>query len=419
MKAFWNIKSKNKSSAIIFGFCLILVITSLRTLRLPNDWAEGHWLLNYDYGFIKRLLPGTIFKPLIYSNGASNAEFYISLISSFILFVFYSVLIYICIQVAKKNEFSISSVLIIILFLTSPYIVMSAHLIGYTDNILIISSIIAMWLVIRKHIWTASVIIFITVFIHENILLIGLPSVICIIYFQHLKEKNPTNNPVKRFLITYSPLFLLPLLASIIILFNQILYVNEGLEKQFVNHLSKFDFIEEDRNYLVPEELTKSYSVYLEAESPKFFRRITSPLNIIRNILPLIFILIFTRRFIKSTGISKSFIIVVLAVVFLPLTLHLIAWDTPRIWTYPIMTSILILWGLLVSFSHVDVKIDESLPFIVLSIVIIIFNLFIHTPLMDEEYERFSNELRILMYFPPLSLILVSILKNYTIKKVR
>jgi hypothetical protein len=102
MKAFWNIKSKNKSGAIIFGFCLILVITSLRTLRLPNDWAEGHWLLNYDYGFIKRLLPGTIFKPLIYSNGASNAEFYISLISSFILFVFYSVLIYICIQVAKK-----------------------------------------------------------------------------------------------------------------------------------------------------------------------------------------------------------------------------------------------------------------------------------------------------------------------------
>jgi hypothetical protein len=276
-----------------------------------------------------------------------------------------------------------------------------------------------MWLVIRKHIWTASVIIFITVFIHENILLVGLPSVICIIYFQHLKEKNPTNKPVKRFLITYSPLFLLPLLAFIIILFNQILYVNEGLEKQFVNHLSKFDFIEEDRNYLVPEELTKSYSVYLEAENPKFFRRITSPLNIIRNILPLIFILIFTRRFIKSTGISKSFIIVVLAVVFLPLTLHLIAWDTPRIWTYPIMTAILILWGLLVSSSHVDVKIDESLPFIVLSIVIIIFNLFIHTPLMDEEYERFSNELRILMYFPPLSLILVSILKNYTIKKVR
>jgi hypothetical protein len=38
---------------------------------------------------------------------------------------------------------------------------------------------------------------------------------------------------------------------------------------------------------------------------------------------------------------------------------------------------------------------------------------------MDEEYERFSNELRILMYFPPLSLILVSILKNYKIKKVR
>src|SRR5436190_1595716 len=38
-----------------------MVITVLRAVRLPNDFAEAHWLIDYRFGFIKRGLIGTIY----------------------------------------------------------------------------------------------------------------------------------------------------------------------------------------------------------------------------------------------------------------------------------------------------------------------------------------------------------------------
>lgn len=47
------------------------VITSLRTLRSPNDFAEAHWLLDYRFGFIKR---GLILMLLLWGNRMSAAH---------------------------------------------------------------------------------------------------------------------------------------------------------------------------------------------------------------------------------------------------------------------------------------------------------------------------------------------------------
>ena len=35
-------------------------VTLGRGLRRPNDWAEAHWLISYDFGFIKRGLAGSL-----------------------------------------------------------------------------------------------------------------------------------------------------------------------------------------------------------------------------------------------------------------------------------------------------------------------------------------------------------------------
>src|SRR6185369_16556609 len=37
-----------------------LAATAARAVRLPNDFAEAHWLLDYRYGFIKRGLAGSV-----------------------------------------------------------------------------------------------------------------------------------------------------------------------------------------------------------------------------------------------------------------------------------------------------------------------------------------------------------------------
>jgi hypothetical protein len=398
-----KIKPANNSIYLLTGFIIILIITALRAFRLPNDWAEAHWLINYDVAFIKRALTGTIFKPLIYLNESSNVELCISLISIFFLLLFYFSLLFICFRIVKNFHFNISSTLLVLLFLTSPYVVMSAHLNGYTDNIIILLSISAIILILKNKIWTASIIIFIGVFIHENILLVARPPVFCIAYLKYLKIK-PETGKGRYFLRNYFPLFLLPFLAFVIIFFNQVVFINAGVKRDLTAHLSEFDFIKDDRNILVPKELTKSFFYYLKTESPKFFDRIIS-LNLIRIFIPLSLIMLFIRKNIKSAGIPKKFFIAVIFSVLVPLTLHLIAWDMHRIWTYPLISAMLILWGLSEFFSNMQFSKNYSRPLVFALIAAIIFNLFIHTPLMDNEFERFSNGLRILMYTPPLLLV--------------
>ena len=49
-------------------------------------------MIHYGFGFLKRSLPGTIFQPIIYSgNALIDAELTIRLLSTMLLFAFFSV----------------------------------------------------------------------------------------------------------------------------------------------------------------------------------------------------------------------------------------------------------------------------------------------------------------------------------------
>ena len=48
---------------IALGLLWAFGVTLLRGLRRPNDWAEAHWLIGYDFGLIKRGLPATLLRP--------------------------------------------------------------------------------------------------------------------------------------------------------------------------------------------------------------------------------------------------------------------------------------------------------------------------------------------------------------------
>src|SRR5688500_10058539 len=38
-----------------------LLVTIARAIRRPNDFAEAHWLLDYQFGFVKRGLIGSLY----------------------------------------------------------------------------------------------------------------------------------------------------------------------------------------------------------------------------------------------------------------------------------------------------------------------------------------------------------------------
>ncbi|MEE9190190.1 MAG: hypothetical protein V3U16_05425, partial [Candidatus Neomarinimicrobiota bacterium] len=135
-------KSKYYQLLILFGLIWAFSVTVLRAFRWPNDWAEAQWLISYKFGFLKRALPGTLITPLIdLDNGSGYAELVIRIVSSMFFLIFCAGLLWICIRIIKKSQIDINSVFVVLIFLTSPYIVMSAHLNGYFDNIIIIISI--------------------------------------------------------------------------------------------------------------------------------------------------------------------------------------------------------------------------------------------------------------------------------------
>ena len=64
-----NVQPRQYKLLIVGGLLWATLITILRALRWPNDWAEAHWLISYEFGFLKRALPGTIISPF---TGAQN-----------------------------------------------------------------------------------------------------------------------------------------------------------------------------------------------------------------------------------------------------------------------------------------------------------------------------------------------------------
>ena len=85
---------------------------------------------------------------------------------------------------------------------------------------------------------------------------------------------------------------------------------------------------------------------------------------------------------------------------FLPLALHLIAWDTARIWTYPIVVALLVGWVACLAAEPARLRAADSRLLTVLGLLALPLNVFGRVPLMDWRVERFSAVWRAALYAP-------------------
>jgi len=410
-------KKKYDDFLILFVLFWASIITVLRAIRWPNDWAEAIWLISYNFGFLKRGLPGTFFLP--FAN--ENAELSIKIVSSSLLGLFCILLLWVCMQIIKNSKTSIESILSALLFLTSAYMVKSAHLIGYFDNILIIITIISCVLVTKNKIVFSSFVISIGVLIHENILVVGFPSILFISILQHIRQENPSS--AFHFFLTYFSKFKLlifmPVFVFLCVLFYQTIFLDtEELRSQLIAHLSQFEFIEDDRDIHAAIGITHSFFDYLFEQAPHFFERIINPIYIFQMGLPISILIFFGFRKLQLIGSRWPIFFIFVVITLLPLSLHLIAWDTSRIWTFPFVVVLLNIWGITKTHTGIYTEKDHSLLFIILTLIVIIFQLFITTPLMDNVHELFSApKNRLILYAPSLILLAVYIGKNYCLTK--
>ena len=149
---------------------------------------------------------------------------------------------------------------------------MSAHLNGFYDNLLILLSIAAIMLVRQGKRAIAAGVVTVGILVHENIFLVGLPSVLFAMVYYQVQKDGQFNLKV---ILRQALPFLLPVLAFIALFLFQSYYLNgDLLRNQLAAYLSQFEFIERNRDKTVPDAFTVSFLDYTEHQSQFFLARI-------------------------------------------------------------------------------------------------------------------------------------------------
>lgn len=406
-----KIQAEYNNKIIRVALYWVAIVTTLRSLRWPNDWAEAHWLISYKFGFIKRGLIGTLFLPFV----NSNPEFFIGIFSILLFLVMCVVLVSISMRIIRWSGVNISSLLLSLVFFTSPYLIMSAHINGYFDNILILLTVSACFLLKKNKILFSSLVVSIGVLTHEIIFLAGFPSVIFFAMVQHIIQTKPSTlrTLTFSFFSRYKQLLFTPVVVFVCLILNQTFFIDANtLKSKLISHLSQFTFIEHNRNMIVPDAFAKSFFDYLVNQSPKFIGRLSDPIHVLHIGLATFVFLLFTWKMLKDIDFKWIIFVSYILIVCFPLSLHVIAWDTSRIWTYPLVVALLGVWAITEANPPLRSQ-EESIGFFIFAILVVAFQIFISTPLMDGEIERFSTEMRFLFYTPPIMITSFVIANGY------
>lgn len=379
-----------------FAIVALLVWTQLvtvaRTVRWPNDFSEAHWLLDYRYGLVKRGLVGQTLSLILSPSGIQPDERLIGTLGMLVFALLSVVLLMLGLRMIRSAGWSPSSVLVALAFFSSPFIVMSAHLVGYFDHLLVLATVLAVVLFVRGYVWTGAVVQALAVFIHEAALVFGLP--ILVVAWMLARDEA---RQAARAVPAIWPLAL-PVAAFVLLALSPGLLLSPDFQDLFARRLATFPWIGGDMYVLVPEWLAPGGMAALTAQSHRFVERVVFP-EAWALVLPSVVVL-FAYVFIRfKRGGSVTVPVVFALAVFAPAVMHLAAWDTIRIWTWSIGTAWLGVW--LHSRSSAAVRqVPAAVSWAALGVVLV--NALLMTPLLDAQVDRLSMQLRVLLYAPAL-----------------
>ena len=380
---------------IALGLLWAFGVTLLRGLRRPNDWAEAHWLIGYDFGLIKRGLPATLLRPFTAAS-PERAEMAITLVATALTALLCLVLIAVCGSILRRAGFSRNAVVAVAVFATSPFVVMTGHLNGYFDAPIILLTVLAVTLAWRGRAGWAALALTIGLLVHETIFIIGFPTVIWAALLANRRDVATGQAAARRL----APL-LAPLVAFAALFVYQSFAIDAAeLESTLITHLETFPFIQYDQEVIVPRAFAKSFVAHFQSQSPRVWGRLFDP-GLMLAMLPTVAVwLLFIRQALRAANTPRHLIMAAGLLPFLPLALHLIAWDTARIWSYPIIVALLVGWVACLAAEPARLRAADSRLLAMLGLLTLPLNVFGRVPLMDWRVERFSNWWRAALYAP-------------------
>jgi len=232
----------------------------------------------------------------------------------------------------------------------------------------------------------------VAVLIHEGVLFLGFPLLVFALYLRSVRVEGN-----KLTLRPFLPL-LLPVAAFLAVWFSENFLVNTWqVQNYLTTRMAQFDFISLNRDILVPRWLVRDPIRHLLFENHKLIGRLTDPLMLLAMIPSMITILVFVfRRFrIKLQSFEA---LMVFAITLFPLTMHALAWDTPRIWSRIIFSAFGIAW--LYCEAVPQTRVRTAWWFWLLALFTLVVNMFIRIPLMDYWVERYTSTTRLMIYAP-------------------
>ncbi len=368
-----------------------LLATILRAARFPNDFSRAHWMLDYRFGFIKRGLAGSVLAllarvRLIPQNGVALAWL------SFALFgLLCAVLLVVAARILARRQWSADAYLPLAAFATSPFVVTAAHLMGYLDHLVFVLTFAAVWLIMRDRRLAAGACGAVAMLVHESFMVIGLPLVALA-----AAVRTPLlswRSAARTLLPPLAP----PILAFTAVVVSEWVFIDRAtLRHQLVERLSSFPFIGKDMNIFVPEWLTTTLSENLQ-QAHSFTRRVGN-VEFEQLIMPTAIVLWLLALTTVGRRRAAAWAVSTAAVIAAPLLLHAVAWDTARIWTYPLFAALGCAW---IAAETTGVQRPPRWPILgLLACPVIYWNLFARYPLLDHEVDRFSDAERLAVYAP-------------------
>lgn len=377
------------AAALVFG----LIATALRTVRPPNSFARAHWLLDYQFGFMKRALQGQVLA-ILSRMGVLHLQRDTIFAVTYLMFgLLCAAILAIAVRTLARDGWSRPTFAVFAGFVTSAYLVTAAHMMGYLDHVVALLAMVATWSAMRGRYWAAGIAMGAAMLVHETVVLTGIPVLLMTIALR-------PGAPRGRALAAALAPMILPVTAGVaIFLSEQNLAHRMALRAHLVQYLSAFTWVNDDMNIRVPEWLTTSFVEHYHVQAHAFASRIAQ-LGMMFYIVPTMVLL-----WLLSSALSswrRAWMAASAAAIALPLALHAVAYDTAREWTLPLVVGLTCVWVSSECGSGKAAWTPATRLFAGLAgLAIVLFNVFwMRYPLLDFRTDGFDNRTRALLYAP-------------------
>lgn len=346
----WTVSGLNKWR-LTFSVTIVMVFSVLRGVP-PQlvEWPYAHWLINYDFGFVKRGFVGEVAQRLGFALDPMHAGQTLIPLVWGIFIVLMVLLLWVSLRIWQRTQQATLTAMLVVLFFASGFIVMTSNLMGYYDHIWQIGTIITLWLIVQRRLLMAAFLQIIWVLVHESYLLVGYPVVVFALVLVWMQDRSHFQH---RRRVGLMLALVVPLITFAVVFLMHDLQDTALLSQQLLDHLGRYDDLSERFTPFFVKAYMYRFTDYLYGESQYLFMRLFSVQNWI-NTLPFIgFSLYALSQMFKAQRRVKHAILISF-VIFSPLGLHLIAWDYNRIWMYIILHAFLVVW-VLVEFYTVKI----------------------------------------------------------------